>query len=55
MIKNTFSNRSENPESLNKQSQQFNNSLINVHILGDNLLRASTSCFNYGFVIQVMS
>ena len=39
MIKSTLSNKSENPESLKKYSQQFESSSTNVHKLGENLPR----------------
>ena len=40
VIKNTFQNKSGNPESLKKASKQLENSSTNVHIVGEDLLRA---------------
>ena len=40
MIKNTLPNKSENPESLKKYSQQFESFSSNVSIIGGDLLRA---------------
>ena len=39
VIKNTFPNKSENPESLKIYSKQLESSLTNVHIVGEDLLR----------------
>ena len=51
MIKHTLPDKLGNPESLKKQSQQFESSSANVPIVGEDLLRA----FYYSFVIQVIS
>ena len=40
VIKNTLPNKSGNPESLKKLSEQLENSSTNVHIIGEDLLRA---------------
>ena len=40
MIKNTLPNKSGNPESLKKYSEQFESSSTNVRIIGEDLLRA---------------
>ena len=40
VIKNAFPNKSENPESLKIGSKQLESSLTNVHIVGEDLLRA---------------
>ena len=40
MIKNTFSDKSGNPENLKKSSQQFKSFSTNVLIVGEDLLRA---------------
>ena len=39
MIKNTLSDKSGNPESLNKSSQQFESFSTNVPVVGEELLR----------------
>ena len=56
MINNTLPNKSGNPESLNKWSQQLEISSTNAHIVFEDLpIMRSTSCFICGFVIQVIS
>ena len=55
MIKNTLSDKSGNPESIEKQSQQFESFSTNVSIVGEDLLRAFYRLFYYNFVIQVIS
>ena len=45
MIKNTFPDKSGNPESLEKQSQQFESFSTNVYVVGEDLLRAFYSLF----------
>ena len=40
VIKNTFPNKSENPVSLKIYSKQLESSLTNVHIVGEDLLKA---------------
>ena len=40
VIKNTLPNKSENPESLKKYSEQLESPSTNVHIVGEDLLRA---------------
>ena len=39
MIKNTLPDKSGNPESLEKESQQFENFSTNVSIVGEDVLR----------------
>ena len=56
MIKNTSPDKSGNPESLKKLSQQFESFSNNLLIVGEHLLRVcSTDCFIYSFVIQTIS
>ena len=40
VIKNTLPNKSGNPESLKNSSEQLESSSNNVHIVGEDLLRA---------------
>ena len=46
MIKNTFPDKSGNPESLEKLSQQFESFSANVSIVGEDLLRAFYRLFD---------
>ena len=48
MIKNTSPDKSGNPETLKRQSQQFESSSTNVSIVTEDLLRA----FNRLFYLQ---
>ena len=52
MIKNTLPDKSRNPESLKKFSQQFENSSTNVQIVGENLLRAFYKLFYLRFCVS---
>ena len=49
MIKNTSWDKSGNPESLEKESQQFESFLTNVSIVGDDLVRAFYRLFYLQF------
>ena len=40
MIKNALRKKSGNPENLKKKSEQVESSLANLHIVGEDLLRA---------------
>ena len=55
MIKNTFPNKLGSPESLKELPQQFESSSTNVHLAGEDFLRAFYKLFIYGFLIQVIS
>ena len=56
MIKNTLPDKSGNPGSLEKESQQFESFSTNVSIVSEDLLRAFyAGYFIYNFVIQVIS
>ena len=49
MIKNTLTDKLRNPESLKKQSQQFQSSSTDVPIVGWDLLRAFYKLFYLQF------
>ena len=49
MIKNTLPDKLGNPESLKKELQQFESFLTNVHIVGEDLLRAFYRLFYLHF------
>ena len=49
MIKNTLSDKSGNPETLEKESQQFESFSTNVPIVGEDLLRAFYMLFYFQF------
>ena len=49
MIKNTLPDKSGNPESLEKESQQFESFSTNVFIVNENLLRVFYSLFYLQF------
>ena len=49
MIKNTLSDKSGNPETLEKESQQFESFSTNVPIVGEDLLRAFYRLFYLQF------
>ena len=49
MIKNTFPDKSGNPENLKKSSQQFKSFSTNVLIVGEDLLRAFYRLFYWSF------
>ena len=49
MIQNTLPDKSGNPESLEKESQQFGSFSTNVPIAGEDLLRASYRLFYLQF------
>ena len=57
VIKKTFLDKSGNPESLKKQSQQFESFSTKVSIVGEDLLRTFYRLFFFfcSFVIQVIS
>ena len=55
MIKNTLPDKSGNPESLEKESQQFESFSNNVSIVGEDLLRVFYRLCYLQFVIQVIS
>ena len=52
MIRNTLPDKSGNPESFKKESQQFESFSTNLPIVGEDFLREFLS---YNFVIQVIS
>ena len=45
LIKNTLPNKSRNPKSLKKYLKQFESSPTNVHIIGEDLLKALCKLF----------
>ena len=49
MIKNTLPDKSGNPETLEKESQQFESFSTNVPIVGEDLLRAFYRLFYLQF------
>ena len=53
LSKNTFPNKRENPEILKKRFPTETSS-TNVHIAGEDLMRAFYKFFVYGFLIQVI-
>ena len=55
MIKNSLPNKSGNPESLKKLSQQFKRFSTNVPIVMRICWGHSTGCFIYSFAIQVIN
>ena len=52
VIKNTLPNKSGNPESLKKLSQQLESSSTNVHIVGEDLPRVFYKLFSFRFCVS---
>ena len=55
MIKNTLPNKLGNSEILEKLSQKLESSSTNVHILGEDLLRAFYKLFYLLFCVHVIN
>ena len=52
MIKNTFPNKSGNPEHLKKYSEQLESSTTNIHIIIKDLLRSFYKLFSLQFCVS---